>query len=678
MRVTGVVGAALMFVVAGVSPLTAQAPAVPPGTAQAPSAASDLRVVWEVKNRFRLFRDENDFLRHIAADRGDGVLAAERRLAKGSEGRGWARMMLNSLCVDAAGKLLETCERDGVKESYFAPADYRIGVLPTNTAPGASCAWSFEAVDDQARTVNVSCEEEVKIRVRAGTPTIATVDLSAPDGSTQRATAEILVRDMLIAGAGDSVASGDGNPDRAVALDDDGFCFRRLGGGSEYYRPGRAGYRGNKTCETAPRDEKVSRDWALRGAGWMSAACHQSLYSYQVRTALSLAIENPHAAVTYIPLGCTGAEIEAGLFNSRRAREVTCGGRGRSGPCPSSVPAQLAQMAAVLKAARRTRPDKTFDLVLLTVGANDIRFSEMVADVFLEPSTEKTVLARGGSISTVEDAEGTLRSRLPGAFTKLRAALKPMVGGDLTRIVFVSYADPALQSDGAACGGGRQGVDVHPAFTIDATRLTKTVAFVERQFLPAVRALALCEDGVICSDETDRMTFVDAHQRAFVGHGFCVRVDTDPAFDNACFSPEGTSFQPDLRVAVEHPLACGHSAREFRPYAPRARWVRTPNDAYFASMTYPDGLPSTMQPADIHDAVWGVLSAVYGGALHPTAEGHAAMADAALPATRSVLGLTTADETIKAETLPPPQGGPTYPPRAVPIQGGPPGQPRIE
>jgi hypothetical protein len=56
-------------------------------------------------------------------------------------------------------------------------------------------------------------------------------------------------------------------------------------------------------------------------------------------------------------------------------------------------------------------------------------------------------------------------------------------------------------------------------------------------------------------------------------------------------------------------------------------------------MTYPQGLQSSMQPTDIHDASWGVLSAVYGGAVHPTAEGHAVMADAALPAAISVLGL---------------------------------------
>jgi hypothetical protein len=66
--------------------------------------------------------------------------------------------------------------------------------------------------------------------------------------------------------------------------------------------------------------------------------------------------------------------------------------------------------------------------------------------------------------------------------------------------------------------------------------------------------------------------------------------------------------------------------------------VRTANDSYFTAMTYPQGV-SSLQPTNIHDASWGVLSAVYGGAIHPTAQGHAAMADAALPALRTALGL---------------------------------------
>jgi hypothetical protein len=38
-----------------------------------------------------------------------------------------------------------------------------------------------------------------------------------------------------------------------------------------------------------------------------------------VRTALALAVENPHIAVTFLPLACTGASIDAGLLNGQVA-----------------------------------------------------------------------------------------------------------------------------------------------------------------------------------------------------------------------------------------------------------------------------------------------------------------------------------------------------------------------
>src|SRR5215471_20044096 len=73
---------------------------------------SDLVISWQVKNRFRLFRYESDFLKHVDAERGDGLLAAEQRLARATDGQGWARTLLNGLCVDASGKVVEICERD--------------------------------------------------------------------------------------------------------------------------------------------------------------------------------------------------------------------------------------------------------------------------------------------------------------------------------------------------------------------------------------------------------------------------------------------------------------------------------------------------------------------------------------------------------------------------------------
>ena len=93
-----------------------------------------------------------------------------------------------------------------------------------------------------------------------------------------------------------------------------------------------------------------------------------------------------------------------------------------------------------------------------------------------------------------------------------------------------------------------------------------------------------------------------------------------------------------------------------------ARWIRTANDSYFTAMTYPEGMPAMFKPSDIHDALWGVISAVYGGAVHPTAEGYAAMADAAMPAVRGVLGLP-APPAVRAEPLPPPTSRASAAPR---------------
>ena len=203
--------------------------------------AGELSIKWEVKNRFRLFRNEKDFARQVAAHQGS-VLAAERRLAEETQGEGWAKDVVDSLCVDATGKLLETCSRDGERELYLSPRDHRIGAAVTGPLPpGATCAWLFHDGDGTPQQLSAPCDKEVRIRVRYGRPTIVSVDVSSPDQMVQRASTEILVRDLLIAGMGDSFAAGEGNPDRAIALDDGGFCYRRFGGGGEYFRPGRAG-----------------------------------------------------------------------------------------------------------------------------------------------------------------------------------------------------------------------------------------------------------------------------------------------------------------------------------------------------------------------------------------------------------------------------------------------------
>src|SRR6516162_3000982 len=442
-----------------------------------------LQISWEVKNRFRLFREERDFQLHVESARDRNVLASEQVLELQSDGRGWARNVVNRLCIDLQGRVSEPCTRDNVKESYLTPIDHAIVVRLVGAVPvGATCAWTFDDGDGPQQST-FDCAEPVNLRVRYGRQTVATVDVASGQEAPQHISTEIQVRDILIAGLGDSIASGEGNPDRAVGLSEEGFCFRNYLGtaSAQYYRPSRAGYTGGRACE-AP---DTLQNWQAHGALWFNPACHRSLYSYQTRTALALAVRYPHIAVTYLPLACTGATIAYGLFGSQRARE--CPPNRSTTSCRVGVNGQLAELNAALVAAKQRQPDRQLDLVLLSVGANDIYFSGLVADVIVDTLTERTLFRRVGVMASIEDSRTALARELPQGFSKLRESLKALLGGDLSHVVYTSYANPALSNGGTPCPGGRAGFDIHPSFNADPQRLSTVVSYVQNEFLPQLR-----------------------------------------------------------------------------------------------------------------------------------------------------------------------------------------------
>ena len=122
--------------------------------------------------------------------------------------------------------------------------------------------------------------------------------------------------------------------------------------------------------------------------------------------------------------------------------------------------------------------------MLLSIGANDIYFSGLVADVIVDTATERALFRRTGVMGSVDDSRAALARDLPQGFGKLREALKPLVGGDLSHVVYVSYANPALADGGAPCPGGRAGFDIHPSFNADPQRLA-SVAGLRAERIPA-------------------------------------------------------------------------------------------------------------------------------------------------------------------------------------------------
>ena len=503
-----------------------------------------MQISWEVRGRFRLFREERDFLQHAESMRSGSVLAAEQKLAEQSDGRGWARNTVNRLCIDLQGRVSEPCNRDNVRESYLTPSEHPVTLRLTGAIPvGATCAWSLDDGDGPPRQQTFDCNEPINFRARYGKPTQASVDVSSGPDAPQRVATQVMVRDIFIAGLGDSIASGEGNPDRAIALSDEGFCFRSYLGSAaaQYYRPSRAGYKGGRACE-AP---DTLANWQRQSALWFNNACHRSLYSYQTRTALALAVQYPHIAVTYLPLACTGATIAEGMFGTQRARE--CLPAKNAASCAGTVNAQLAELREAVAAAKRRQPDRRLDLVLLSVGANDIDFSGLVADVIVDNATERTLFRQSGVIGSVQDSRAALARDLPQGFAKLREALKPLVG-DLSarRLCRLCQSDAGRMARPAPAAA--PGFDIHPSFNAEPQRLSSVSDYVQNEFLPQLKAIVTCGGGVMCRDPArDRMTFVDAHQAAFAMPRVLRAGANRSGIRSRMFLGRGESFDPGHR-----------------------------------------------------------------------------------------------------------------------------------
>ena len=321
-------------------------------------------------------------------------------------------------------------------ENYLAPKTTAVVVRLTGAVPaGATCNWSFDDGTIPPQQVNAACSEAVQLRVRYGKPTIAAVGITRPDNSVESASTEIRVRDLLIAGLGDSVAAGEGNPDRPIALADEGFCFRRFLGTvrSEYFRPSRAGYEADKACDDTPARSRRRRHRRLDPprrpldvgglpplALQLSDCAPRWRWRWRTRTSPSPSFRSPAPA----------PPSRAGLFNSQGASECPPSGR-----CAGTVPARSSSCRTRWPKARASDADRKLDLILLTVGANDIKFSGLVADVIITSGVERVLFNQGGLIASVPQAQRILDRDFPDDFAKLRAALKPLVGGDLSRVV---------------------------------------------------------------------------------------------------------------------------------------------------------------------------------------------------------------------------------------------------
>jgi hypothetical protein len=606
---------------------------------------------------------------------------------------GWAAQTLGETCYESNGRprrYSAFCERryswGTATEDYVLPQAHTvtIRIAPEQlTDASGDCTWSWQArkAGGKIESKRTACSDKLTIaRVpyaldRANSGVSVTVTL--PDGR-ELAEPEVVVEDLFIVALGDSFASGESNPDQPVqfsaaremvyepALLRAGLASRTpakgavpsygLASGDEHYNP-----------KVLPRrfldDEVAERFYGLgspefvaafekASARWLSRDCHRSQYGYPFRVALELALENRHRAVTLASFTCSGAEVTEGLFLDMEPREdardipggkvraqldqlseLICRGA-RSQPASYTLPT-YAHGSTRISAQRITKTwcppqlrKRAIDVVLMSIGGNDVGFGALAVYSLTENMADLAPIAglAGRSSRFAPQVSRAYLEVLDERMKALKEALRDGFGVTPSRVVQSSYEPIQYDETGALCGTQPTlGMDVHPGLKIGRQRLQETADFL-RDFLGRLECLsgknrAGCPADLATGAGTG-FALVTEHIPEFSKRGVCARDPKHALADSIAMrmprkSMNGDAFKP-------------YSPAAALPYAHQWRLFRTPNDAFLAANTHREGTP-------LFDILQPAYAALYSGAIHPTAEAHAIVADHVVRHVRAIV-----------------------------------------
>jgi hypothetical protein len=169
-------------------------------------------------------------------------------------------------------------------------------------------------------------------------------------------------------------------------------------------------------------------------------------------------------------------------------------------------------------------------------------------------------------------------------------------------------------------------MDVHPGLRIGRQRLQETADFL-RDFLARLECIAGGKSRAGCPADLATgagtgFTLVTDHIPEFSKRGLCARDPKHTLADEIAMrmprkSKNGDVFSP-------------YSPATALPYVHHWRLFRTPNDAFLAANTHRLGM-------SLFDILQPAYAALYSGAIHPTAEAHAIVADHVMPYVRKIV-----------------------------------------
>jgi hypothetical protein len=250
--------------------------------------------------------------------------------------------------------VLSKCRRDGVEEDYLNPRDVRVKLtarLPANFGSG-TCTWTIGTGTSGRTIANQDCAVTVYERVPTRQATAVSVVAQNQAGATLQGTTTI--ETVTFSSSGLAIQQHPRRqPDRAGRAQRHRLLLPARSGTdrSRFFLPGRAKANVVADCPL-PGDVGDQRDaWEAANARWLFAPCHLSLYSYQARAALALAIENPTLSVTYIPWPARARPSETACLAASCARAAQAWGP----PFPARVSGQIEQLSSYLQGGGNSR-----------------------------------------------------------------------------------------------------------------------------------------------------------------------------------------------------------------------------------------------------------------------------------------------------------------------------------
>ncbi len=601
-------------------------------------------ISWRVANPFRLFENPAHADMHRATwaslsdeEKRAPILSAERALSS-RHSDGWAADVYRKTCWDTT-RNRHKCSSN---ENFMNPKAHKIfaevsGIVDAETVV---CRWTIETT---SKTQKSESERPCSDRVELDLPYPSGGRVRVAIGGRDIAQIEAKVTDLLIVGMGDSFASGEGNPDVPVRFSPERDVPYGVDKPSMNYSltgfPARIG----------PWRDIGDRAFLKENAKWLDQACHRSLYSHQLRAALQLAIENPHRAVTFVGLACSGAQVTDGMFLRYKGHEWV-----PSPPDLSQVSAAAVAQCGETRAAAKDYPEayhmrgkipelenilvlqkcarnsaRKIDLMFVSIGGNDIGFARLVANAVLaDKSTLKQLGGWFGQVFQRWQAEAKLKG-LKHRYKSLKRAFHNVLHlpwSEPDRVILTGYPGLAFLGDGKrVCPDGRAGMEIVPAYKLSEKRVRESVA-VAKKLNNEMRSQA----------RRHGWRFADSHRPQFNGRGVC-----------AGYIENSFSVADDLRLPRKvDGKWVPYNPSQYRAYASRQRWFRTPNDAF---MTGNFHVSQTKLPKALRFNGLGlfqlILASTYSGAYHPTAEGQAAIADAVTIEARKVLAKYGQDTT---------------------------------